>query len=60
MIPKDEDLVEAKVAWDLGKFLGLEVSNDEAMIAALSKVKDCQDFVLLKKRGQTKKNKGSM
>ena len=34
----EEDLVEAKVSWDVGEALGLRVSNKRAMIVALSKV----------------------
>ena len=57
VMPDGEDLVEARITWDVGKFLGLKVSNEEAMIDALSKVDECQDFVLPRKRGRPKKNK---
>ena len=49
--------MEAQVSWDIGKTLGLMVSNDKAMIAALAKVKDCQDFVIPRRRGRTRKAK---
>ena len=54
--PIKEDLVE--VSWDVGKILWLKVSNEKAMIAALAKVQECQDFVLLRRRGCPNKNKG--
>ena len=41
MVPFEEDLVEARVSWDLGKAMGLKVSNDKAMVAALAKVQKC-------------------
>ena len=57
VILDEEDLVEARVSWDVGKVLGLKVSNDKAMIDTLAKVKECQDFVLPRKRGRPRKNK---
>ena len=57
VIPEEEDLVEARISWDVGKFLGLKVKNDKAMIDALAKVKECQDFVMPRKRGRPRKNK---
>ena len=57
-MPIEDELVEAKVTWDIGKMLGCQVNNEEAMIKALAKVHDCQDFVLPRKRGRPRKNKG--
>ena len=34
----EDDLVEAQIMWDLDKELGLQVSNERAMLKALSKV----------------------
>ena len=53
----EEDLVEAQNTWNIGKALGLKVSNEKAMIDALSKVKECQDFFLPRRRGRPRKNK---
>ena len=50
--------MEAKVTRDIGKTMGCQVNNEEAMIKALAKVHDCQNFVLLRKRGRPRKNKG--
>ena len=47
----EEDLVVAQVSWDLRKVLGLQVSNEKAMIVTLAKVQECQDFVLPGRRG---------
>ena len=41
MIPFEEDLVEARITWDIGKMMGLEVSNEKAMVDAIAKVKEC-------------------
>ena len=38
--------------------LGLKVGNKIAMIEALSKIKECQNFSLPSRRGRPKKNKG--
>ena len=54
----EEDLVDAKVTWDVGKALGLQVSNERAMFEALSKVHEVQNFVLPRTRGRPRKNKG--
>ena len=56
-MPNEEDLVEAKIAWEVGKTLEYEVSNKEAMICALAKLPENQDFVLPRKRGRPRKNK---
>ena len=53
----DEEVMETKISWDVGKTLGLPVSNEGAMIAALAKVQEIQDFTLLRKRGRPRKNK---
>ena len=58
VVPNEEDLVETQITWDGGKTLGLQMSDDRAMIIALAKVWELQDFVLPKKRGRPKKNKG--
>ena len=59
MVSNDEDLMEAQVSWDLGKVLGLQVSNERAMVSALAaKVQECQDFVLPRRRDRPRKNKG--
>ena len=50
--------MEAKITWDICKSFEFKVSNELAMIEAIAKVKDCQDFSLPKKRGRPKKNKG--
>ena len=50
--------METQITLDVGKTLGLQVSDDSAMLATLAKVRELQDFVLPKKRGRTKKNKG--
>ena len=55
MEPCEEDLVEARISWDIGKSLGCKVSNEKAMICALAKVLDIQ--VLPRKRGRSRKNK---
>ena len=57
-MPAEEDLVEARISWDMGKIMGFNISNDEAMIKALAKVKECQDFVLPRRRGRPRKKKG--
>ena len=41
MLLFEEELIEAKNSWNIGKALGFKVSNDLAMIEALSKVKEC-------------------
>ena len=40
IVPNNEDLVEVKISWDVGKTLGLQVSDEGAMIAALAKVQE--------------------
>ena len=54
MLPFKEELVEAQNSWIVGKVLGLKVSNEMTMIEAISKIKDCQDFVLPRRRGRRK------
>ena len=56
-MPIEDELVEAKVTWDIGKTLGCQVNNEEAIIKALTKVHNCQDFILPRKRGLPRKNK---
>ena len=51
VIPFEEDLMEARISWDVGKILGLKVSNEKTMVTSLSKVHECQDFVFPKKKG---------
>ena len=46
----EDDLVEAQVTWGLGKELELKVGDEKTIIAALSKVREVQDFVLPRKR----------
>ena len=58
MLPFEKDLVEAQNSWNIGKALGLKVSNENAIIEAISKVRECQDFSLPMRRGRRKKNKG--
>ena len=58
MLLFEEDLVEAQNSWIVGKALGFKVSNEKAMIDALSKVKECQDFSLPRRRGYPRKNRG--
>ena len=60
VLPFDEEFVEAQNSWNIGKALGLKVGNEVAMIEALSKVKECQDFSLQRRRGRPKKNKGGI
>ena len=57
VMPVEEDLVEAQITWDLGKTLGLQVENEKAVVTALAKIRDCQDFVLPRKRGRPRKKK---
>ena len=57
MVPDEDDLVEAQITWDIGKELGLQVSNDRAMLKALSKVQQLQDFSVKRRRGRSKKQK---
>ena len=57
VLPFKEELMEAKNSWNIGKALGFKVSNDLAMIEALSKVKECQDFSLHRKRRRQRKHK---
>ena len=56
-MPNDENLVEARVTWDLGKTLGLKGSNEKSIIDALAKIQECQDYILPKKRGRPRKVK---
>ena len=56
MIPTEEELVEAQITWDIGKMLGLQVSNENAVIAALSKMHEVQDCLTLKERPSKKEN----
>ena len=58
VVAYEEDLVETQITWDVGKTLGLRVSDDRAMVAALAKVQELQDFVLPRRRGRPRKNKG--
>ena len=58
MLPFEEDLVEAQNMWNIGKTLGLKVNNERAMIEALSKIRECQDFSRPRRRGRPKKTKG--
>ena len=44
VMPWEENLIDARFSWDLGKVLELKVSNEMAMIEALAKVLECQDF----------------
>ena len=57
VVPNEKDLVETQITWHVGKTLGLQVSDDRAMIVVLAKVRELQDFVLSKKRGRPKKKK---
>ena len=57
MLPFDEELVEAQNMWNIGKALGLKDSNELAMVEALSKVKEFQDFSLPQKRSRLRKCK---
>ena len=57
VLPAEDDLVETQITWDVGKLLGLHVNNEKAMLAALAKVDDCQDFVLPRRRGRPRKKK---
>ena len=58
VVPNEEDLMEAQVLWDIGKVLGLQASNEKPIIVALVKVQECQDFILPRRRGHPRKNKG--
>ena len=55
MTPWEENLIEAQITWDIGKTLGCKVSNEMAMINALARVPEGQDFVIPRKRGCPKK-----
>ena len=39
--PWEENLIEARTSWDLGKGLGFKVTNEMAMIETLAKVPKC-------------------
>ena len=54
-IPDEEDLIKAQVTWGIGKEMGLRVNDEGAMLKALSKVKEVQDFNVTRKRGRPKK-----
>ena len=41
MVPDKVDLMDAQISWDIGKILGLQVSNKKAMIAMIDKVQEC-------------------
>ena len=56
--PRDEDPMEAPTTWEVGKLLGCSANNEKAVIEALAKIPECQDFIMPRKRGRPKKNKG--
>ena len=56
-VQDEENLVEAQVSWDLGKALRLSSSNEKSIIDALTKIQECQDFVLPRKRGRPTKGR---
>ena len=58
MLPFEEELVEAQNTWNIGKTLGIKVSNEVVVVDYLSKIKKCQDFTFSQKRGCRRKNKG--
>lgn len=58
MEPWEENLVEAKITWDMGKTMGFKVSNEMAIVEALTRIPECQDFVIPRKRGRPMKKKG--
>ena len=58
VLPFEEELVEAQKAWNIGKALGLSTSNDLCAIEAISKIKECQDFTLPRKRSRQRKKIG--
>ena len=45
----EEDLLEARITWDIGKILGCKVSNEKAIIYALAKLPEYQDCPTKKK-----------
>ena len=58
VLPFEEELVEVQNMWNIAKVMGLKTSNELVVIDYLSKIKDCKDFTLPRKRGCRKKNKG--
>ena len=58
VLPFEEELVEVQNTWNIAMVIGLKTSYELAVIDYLSKIKDCQDFTLPRKRGRCKKNKG--
>ena len=46
-------------SWNIRNVMGLKISNELAMINALSKVKEYQNFTLPRRRGRPRKNKGN-
>ena len=58
VLPLEEELMEAQNTWNIGATLGVTTSNEIAMLDALSKIRECQDFSLPKRRRRTRKNKG--
>ena len=49
--------MEAQNMWNIAKAMGLSVSNELEVIDYLSKIKECQDFTLPRKRGRNRKNR---
>ena len=60
VLPFEEELAESQNSWNIGKAIGLKVSNELAMIDTLSKVKERQDFTVPRRRGCPRKNKGTI
>ena len=58
VLPFDEELVEAQISWNARKALDFKVSNELAMVEALSKVRECHEFSLPTRRRRPRRNKG--
>ena len=57
VLPFEEELVDAQNAWNISKALRLKTSNELAAVEAISKIKECQDFTLPRKKGSHRKKK---
>ena len=55
VLPFEERLMEAQITRDIGACLGITTSNEVAMLTALSKIREGQDFALPKSRRRSKK-----
>ena len=56
VLPIEENLMEAQITRDVGACLGITTSNEGAVLLALSKIRECQDFALPKRRRRSRKS----